>query len=168
MRKLLCALIPAILFAPFAYAAGNNVAPPSGYFPTLNKGQSQASQRRFAGDVLHSESVTVSTTDRFAFGFQSNWVSICIQGGTSVQTIVYFRFEFNASTDLWSDRTATTSALYISGGEAITNLGNLRAMVITGGGDGTDVRCMSIPTQARGLTIHQVTSAQATLDINAW
>ncbi len=168
MRKLLYALISAVLFAPFAHAAGNNVAPPSGYFPTLNKGQSQASQRRFAGKVLSTESILLATTDRFVFGFQSNWVSICLQGGAAVQTIVYFRFEFNASSDLWSDLAATTSALYISGDSGVTNLGNGPAMVITGGGDGTDARCMSIPTQARGLTIHQVTASQATLDINAW
>ena len=169
MRKLLYALFSSVLFISFA-AVASDVAPPGPLFAPLTKDQARKSKRRFAGAVLSAESVTVSTTDRLAFGFTSNWVSLCLQGGTATATssiILYFRFEQNASTALWADRTSTGSAAYIAG-TILNGPGGNAALTITGGGDGTDARCMSIPIQARGITIHNVSSATGTLDVNAW
>ena len=170
MRKLLYATVAAVLFAPLALA-GENIAPPGGYYAPMEQRQSKASLNRYAGGALSVESPTGSTgsttTDRVEFGFLSNFVSVCVQGGIAAATVVYIRFEFDASTDNWADRLATTSALYIAGSEGTTGLGG-PAMVMSGGGDGTNARCLNLPVRARGVTIHNVASATSTLEVNAW
>lgn len=162
-------------FALFAIglllAAPAWAGPPDSLYPPVNERQSDASKRRYSGNVMSvdtSDSDVHTTTDRFEFGFQSNWVSICIRANAAVAATadVYFRFEHNASTDLWADRLATQSSYYINGVNGVRGLG-VPAMTIAGGGDGTGSRCISMAVQARGLTLHQVSSATATLDVIA-
>lgn len=157
------------LFLAFSAFAG----PPDGLYPPLDQRAADSSARRYSGDSLSVENATGSTlnstTDRFQFGFQSEWVSVCLQANQSLgaTTDVYIRFEFDASTDLWSDRLATQSSYYIAGTAGVTGLGT-RAIALKSGGDGTDSRCVNLRVKARGITMHTVSSGTATLDVIAY
>jgi len=146
--------------------AADMITPPAGLYPPVDQRQSDSSRRRYAGQRMSMENTSHTTTDRVQFGFQSNWVSICVRGGLASTVGVYFRFEFDASTDNWADRLATQSSYYINGTAGIAGLGT-QAGVISGGGDGTDAKCASFPVQARGLTVHMPTQNTATLDVIA-
>lgn len=145
--------------------ADEAIKPPGGLYPPLDGRRVDSASRRYAGKVLSLEKAN-STTDRFSFGFQSEWVTVCLQGGVAAGYEVYIRFEFDASTDNWADRKATQSSYFINGVAGIAGLGT-QAMVMTGGGDGTDVKCLSTHVRARGVTIHNTTSSNSTLDVTA-
>lgn len=166
MRFLAYVLAGLIAFSALPALADDNIAPPGGLFPPVDDRQADSSKRRYTGGRLDFESSTVTTTDRLQFGFQSNWVMVCVRAGVAANVGAYFRFEFSASTDLWADRLATQSDYYINGVNGVAGLGT-PAMVITGGGDGTDSKCASFPVQARGITLHTVTTNTATLDVIA-
>jgi len=161
-----------LLVAGLLLAIPASADPPDSLLQPLGKRQADSSMRRYSGDVLSVENATGSTgnstTDRFQFGFQSEWVSICIRANQPLGATrdVYLRFEFDASSDNWADRLATQSSYYINGTAGVAGLG-VQAMSMHNGGDGTDSHCQSFAVRARGLTIHTTSSATATLDVIA-
>ncbi|KKN23980.1 hypothetical protein LCGC14_0899420 [marine sediment metagenome] len=174
MKKLLTLLFALALMVPFAPVFAQMDAPEYAADGTVMIGRTVVGARMFTG----RNGVGAATTDTFDFGMQSRYVRLCLEAGSTPREVAYFRFghtigvSTGQATDDGTGMTifATTSAAFINGtidyvgGTAFTVLAG-SALPLTGGGDGTDLHCVTQPWETRGLILHSATAGTATVDV---
>ncbi len=151
MKKLVVLLGAAILLASPVLAQD---------FPTNsdNRGQidnpSAFRVNRAFGEHFGLDSAADATRNAVDFGFEADYVEICLEDDASR---AYFRF----GTTLPAN--ATSSSNFING---VTGSLSGQAVPIFGGGDGTDVKCISGPFATNGLVFHS--PGTASIDVRAY
>ena len=175
-KRILALLFVWAMLAPTAPVLAQMDAPESAVDGTAMVGRTVVGLRMWAG----RDNVDSTTTDVFDFGMQSRYVGLCYEAGASAGTPAYFRFGTSigatqgAATEDTTGMTlfATESAAFINGVSDIIGPGGTEivlvagtAYVMTGGGDGTDQYCTVQPWETRGLILHTVVSASATIDV---
>ena len=174
MKIILALLFVLALAVPSAPAFAQMDAPEYAADGTVMIGRTVVGARMFTG--RNGESA--ATIDTFDFGMQSRYVRLCYEAGGSPGEVAYFRFghtrgaSTGAATDDITGMTlfASTSAAFIDGsvdyvgGTAFTVVAGT-ALPMTGGGDGTDLHCVTQPWETRGLILHSATAGTATVDV---
>lgn len=148
MKKVFAVLAALVIAGP-AFAQ-SSVFPHDDYWRMSGKRLDPAAQSQY------------TTLDSIDFGFTANAVQLCLHDDSNP---VWVRFAATVTTTTASlDRVrapASTPTAFTDGAAATAH--SHGAMPIIASGDGTDVQCVVVPIEARGVVVH-VASGLATLD----
>ena len=152
MRKLLLAALAVIFVTPAFAIDGlpNNV-------PVLDTN----GKPLFITRVFGERTTMAATWDEIDFGFQSDYVTICVHANTHVP--VYFRFGDTLSGN------ATTDALFQNGSDGMPGrAGIIFPINVTTTAAATEDVCMTNAWRVQGIVLHVENTSGATIDVNAY
>ena len=153
MRKLLLAALAVIFVTP---AFADDSLP--NHVPSVDRNGNPLFITRQFGE----RSTMAATWDEIAFGFPSDYVTLCVHGDSEVP--IYFRFGDTLSEE------ATTSTLFITGiaGDLPGRASVFYANTAPATAGATADICMTQPWRITGIVLHTENTGQATIDVNAY